>query len=364
MLFREWCAEWRPVGEDTAPANRSRAEAAIARLYREIGERPPRFTWCLSPIAGAWAVGWKSPCLPGLDLPPPRRREFGEPLADRLLTQLRPSIPGVSLRQRIGAERFDRLQSRLEIERGLLVGAEIDRAVINQLLVQRNTAPGPTVQATGHAIVTEIGIGHIGQDVDWICFHQLWHKVIGSSFPPQVSAWIDMWAEAVKSCGWWWPCRDVCVVCERPSVIRTDGGGRLHHRRGPALCFPDGNHFYLWRGTSVPESWIAVPDDIDAMVALTWPNVEQRRAAAEIFGWRRILKAMNPRTVDRDADPEIGELLEVHLPRAGRTRFLKVVCGTGREFVLAVPRQMRTAREANAWTYELTADEYQLEART
>jgi len=35
-----------------------------------------------------------------------------------------------------------------------------------------------------------------------------------------------------------------------------------------------------------------------------------------------------------------------------------------RDFVLSVPRATRTAREANAWTYGLSSDQYQLEVRT
>jgi hypothetical protein len=42
---------------------------------------------------------------------------------------------------------------------------------------------------------------------------------------------------------------------------------------------------------------------------------------------------------------------------------LRVRCGTGREFVLAVPPTVLSAREANAWTYGLSPEEYQLEAR-
>ena len=45
-------------------------------------------------------------------------------------------------------------------------------------------------------------------------------------------------------------------------------------------------------------------------------------------------------------------------------RFLKVRCATGREFVLGVPLEMRTAREANAWTYQLHTDDYPLDVRT
>ena len=80
----------------------------------------------------------------------------------------------------------------------------------------------------------------------------------------------------------------------------------------------------------------------------------------------------------------IGELLEALLPpprefeeyhggfvgrgyapaSPWRARFLRVRCATGRDFVLSVPVAMTTALEANAWTYGMTPEEYQLEVRT
>jgi hypothetical protein len=101
------------------------------------------------------------------------------------------------------------------------------------------------------------------------------------------------------------------------------------------------------------------------MIELTWNNAEERRAAAEIIGWNRVLERLQVRTIDKDRDPHIGELVEVNLPQGrGTARFLKVSCGTGRVFALSVPREMCSALAANAWTYGMTPAEYKLEART
>jgi hypothetical protein len=99
--------------------------------------------------------------------------------------------------------------------------------------------------------------------------------------------------------------------------------------------------------------------------ALTWENMEQRRAACEILGWATILKQLDGRTINKDADPQVGELIEVEIPEVGRERFLKVLCGTGREFALPVPPNMTTALEANCWTYGIEPDALRnLEVRT
>jgi hypothetical protein len=79
----------------------------------------------------------------------------------------------------------------------------------------------------------------------------------------------------------------------------------------------------------------------------------------------RTLEELDAKTIDKDDDPMIGELLEVDIPEIGREKFIRVLCGTGRTFAIPVPPEMRTALEANAWTYGIDPVELsQLEVRT
>jgi hypothetical protein len=172
---------------------------------------------------------------------------------------------------------------------------------------------------------------------------------------------LEQWRAASVSADCWFPFEGWCFMSDKPEV-RFDESGRLHNEKGPAVTYSDGTVVHCWRGIRVPSEWIeGTPDPA---LALTWENVEQRRCLAEILGWSRVLEQLDPVTVDRDDDPEIGELLRVDLPDATGEQFLKVRCGTGRDFVLPVPPNVRTAREANAWTYGLEPDELEPEVRT
>lgn len=138
----------------------------------------------------------------------------------------------------------------------------------------------------------------------------------------------------------------------------------LHNETGPAVVW-NGDKQYWWHGTRVQEQWIEDKDAVDPKLALTWENVEERRALCEILGWERVLSTLSPTTVDTDPDPEIGTLIRVDLPDAPGSQFLKVRCGTGRTFVLPVPENMETALEANAWTFGISPEDLQmLEVRT
>jgi len=162
----------------------------------------------------------------------------------------------------------------------------------------------------------------------------------------------------------WSPFEKICICSDRPTALTVDQDGRLHNETGPAIAYGDGFQLYYWHGTNVPREWIEDKATLEPQMALTWRNVEQRRAAVEIIGWGKILGALHPIIVDADPNPQIGMLLRCDLPDAPKQQFLTVLCGTGREFVLPVPPDVRTARAANAWTYGLNESDYQLEART
>ena len=158
---------------------------------------------------------------------------------------------------------------------------------------------------------------------------------------------------------------EFCIISDRPRVLRVDDQNRPHCEDGPFCAWSDGCELYSWHGSRVPADWIVNRKTLDPKTALTHSNIELRRAAAEIAGWAPVLESCDARVIDTDKDPEIGTLLEVDLPQAPRSRFLRVRCGTGRVFALPVPAEMKTALAANAWTFDIDAKELlKLEVRT
>jgi hypothetical protein len=154
---------------------------------------------------------------------------------------------------------------------------------------------------------------------------------------------------------------EFCIVSDFPEVLRVDDENRPHCEDGPSHRWRDGWSLYHWHGVRVPVEWIEDRAALTARVALTWENVEQRRAACEIVGWARIVDELGGRILDADADPEIGTLLAVTLPGNDEepevpARFLRVKCGTGRDFAICVPETVTTAIEAQAWMLGLPAD--------
>jgi hypothetical protein len=189
-------------------------------------------------------------------------------------------------------------------------------------------------------------------EAGWLSFYSFMKEQVGIKNLEKVAGLV----EVAHTCGWVWVSKNVCVLSEKPIAVRFDDQSRLHSETGPAIEYRDGTVVFAWHGVRIPRQWIENKESLKAEEALTWDNMEQRRAMMEIIGWDKILQKLKAKTIDKDEDPEIGELLEVNIPDVGRERFLRVQCGTGRFFAMPVPPTVKTALEANAWTYDIPSD--------
>lgn len=188
------------------------------------------------------------------------------------------------------------------------------------------------------------------QDASWLSFYDFFQEHFG--IVPKIRGLV----ETAKTCGWIWTFDELAIITDRPTEIKFDDRGLLHNEKGPSITYKDGLEVYSWHGTRVPGKWIK--EGISASEAITWPNIEQRRAACEIIGWAKILDELGAKIIDQDVDPEIGTLLEVDLPDIGKERFIRVQCGTKREFALPVPPTLKTALGAQAWMVGLDEEDF------
>lgn len=149
------------------------------------------------------------------------------------------------------------------------------------------------------------------------------------------------------------------VAIARPEAYR-DPQMRIHREDGPAIRWGK-RVSYWWHGVQVEADWIEHKDKVNPKLALTWENIEQRRALCEILGWDRVLKQLDCKSIHKDS---FGELLQVTLPDAGLTTFVRVKCATGRIFCIPIPNTVKTAKEAVAMSYNVPTKMYDPEVRT
>lgn len=327
--------KWLGLGRCTEPADRQQTEDAIREIYRCVGRDVPKFVWCDGPLscclaASAWDVygdAYKNGVPTAVD-----RDYMKDTIRKALSLQLQPFWSAV----------------HAHLHHALAVGVpsatvRIDRDRFREGAARVNAAAQSSLSHACFAV----------EEGYWISFYEA-ATAFGVTYDPESYQQLKTWSQLARSGGWWLPFASVCFLAERHRIIQFDQDGRLHSETGPALECRDGVRVYSWHGVRIPESWIEEKNKLTAKIALTWENVEQRRCAAEIIGWNKILQELEPIVLDTDPDPMVGILLQVQLPDEDEPRrFLKVQCGTGRDFVLPVDNSCDTALEAQSWMYDV-----------
>ena len=313
--FPEYVDRWIKIGLSTQPADRESANRAIDLAYASAGLSEPRIRlWMPSPFAGAIASAM---------------------LTSKVFNQVR---------DQVGNQVWDQVGDQVEDQVGDQVWSQVWDQVLFQVLDQVRSQVGDQLKnATKNSFGGQLWSSGFCAYVSFFRDVMQWENETLNKF--------KILEDLTKSCGWVWWHTNVLSISDRPLSIHRDEAGRLHGEKGPSIAYRDGWSLYHWHGVSIPENWVKGNPPSPAE-AINWPNIEQRRAACEIVGWSNILNQLDAKVIDSDSDVEIGTLLEVNLPGSGKEKFLKVTCGTGREnIVLPVPRDVKTALEANAWTY-------------
>jgi hypothetical protein len=274
------------------------------------------------------------------------------------------------LRQNAGASTFSPIridveqnaQARVKAQVSPKILEEVYQELVPPIRQQVWAAIGEPVRqmiATNNGILAgrlalECGYGHL--DSDWLAYYQFLAGLGVKGAEP-----LEGIKKLAESCGWWWPYENICFVTGRPVELHRDNRGRLHNEEGMAIRYSDGWGFYAWHGILVPEYVVMLPQPIDLEMIHSEPNVEVRRVLVERFGLDNYLKNGSVKKIHQD---QCGTLYSMNL-RGDEPIFVVHVInstpepdGTYKEYFLRVPPSMMRAREAVAWTFGLSEEEY------
>lgn len=173
--------------------------------------------------------------------------------------------------------------------------------------------------------------------------------------------------DLARSCGGFLPHERVCWLLEKPTAIHFDEEGRLHNERGPAIEYADWGP-YCWHGVVVDRRIVLEPETMTVRDIETEPNLETRRIMLRRFGESRFIEESGAAIIDDD--PSCGILYRKSLPLDEPLQMVKVRNSTAepdgsfRDYLLRVPPNIRTAREAVAWTFRMPVHQYQPRVET
>ena len=154
---------------------------------------------------------------------------------------------------------------------------------------------------------------------------------------------------------------EFCLISERPVRLLVDAQSRPHCGDGPFCAWRDGTALYAWHGTRVPKRVIVAPETLTAADILGERNAEVRRVMIERVGHEKFLQLTGAHPIQADAT---GTLYRIELPGDEPIVLVGVVNstpepdGSYKRYVLRVPPQMTRAREAVAWTFGMSEQDY------
>lgn len=249
--------EWLEQGLSTQPADRKKAEDAIAGLYTRMFRPRPRFQWVDSPHQAIPLVAG----LPTLDRLYERIREprpqGPPPVASDLAmvaSQLRGSLSAgvvhpdpelTPVRKGKHKEPWPELPPLEALDAGVPVGVVLHQGIhtaLHRSLAHGFRRPVRAALAGGRVPVCWYG----QQDAGWVAYYDALHRLGLARYGPDALDHLGLWAALARSCGWWWPGEDVCVVVERPELVLTEPvpgtwHGEVRLRRG-GVRYRDGWH--------------------------------------------------------------------------------------------------------------------------
>ena len=346
-------ARWSAIRRSTAPADRSAAGEGVRLAYHAAGLKPPaRLVWCDSPIALSELAGRAS-------------RADGPNVKSELIHRLRRRVAAL-----VGTRVHKRLQASVEsmvnpIDALVVSAADavIQGAVHeNESLLERFRRSQPlSWSLTFRTLLGRRGFRYMaaGQhDLSWLGPYEYLRNVLGLRAETEPLLGLRQLA---MNAGWLQPHEQTCWLAERPDLLYGDASDRLHNANGPALRFPDGWLVWAWKGVEVPRWMIEQPEKITVESIDGASNVQLRRCMIEIMTPQRYVALGG---ADRVAEDETGILWRKTWLSFDTWTAVEVVNatpepdGTRKHFFLQVPANVRTAREAVAWTYGLGPNTY------
>ncbi|HIA50632.1 MAG TPA: hypothetical protein EYN91_00850 [Candidatus Melainabacteria bacterium] len=381
----------KPVAFNTNAADRRKAEEAVCGVYTSAGLKAPRyFVWFDSPFHGAIAAAmvskgtksvhkqvvtdlknqcsaklWKMIDAKGDKLWWTTVQSKLTPALKRSFATLPQQIRRAVLASFVGHVGPGVDNINLELVWGQLAPPALLSKLVGQLchvLPEEITKPfeefddrpltcGLAISAMGQFAIA--GYGNLDADLPF-------YDITGAAGfrVPEIMPLFHI----ARFGHYWWPFDDVCLMVDRPIRLSVDEEGLLHNPIGCALRYRDGWETFAWHGTFVPDRFLEFGIKKDVTHIFYEPNVEIRRMMLEMYGLEAFIKDSGAKVVQRD---KCGVLYRQHFGDNHEDIVIVHVVnstpepdGTYNNYFLRVPPETKTAREGVAWTFGLTADEY------
>ena len=154
----------------------------------------------------------------------------------------------------------------------------------------------------------------------WFSFYDFIKVELGVKYPN------DDKYEIFKDCqkyGLVYPLENLCIVCQPPTVIKTNAAHQLHCENGPAISYNGKWELYALNGVVMKKEHVMTPaEKIDPVVVMKETNVEVRRELLRKVGIERMLTVLPNKMLDKRGNYELYSI--TLSPTITDARYLKM----------------------------------------
>lgn len=306
--------KWRKIGLSTEPANRPEAEKGVKLAYELAGLKPPqKIIWFDSPYE----------------------------MHTNMTTE---NFVRISVEDLIGASINNWVFSFV----GHQVHVKIANMIWNPLVLSVGKSVGGIVRGSLLNSIGSVKDSLYGNhDAHWLGVCDYLYNEL--SLVNQTKILHGLWRVS-QNASWWLPCKEICFISERHTILNLDNEDRPHCNDGIAIGYPDGWGVYAWHGVSVPEDVIMRPHDITPDKIMNEENAEVSRVMIERYGQDNFIRNGGFTKMQSD---DYGDLYRVEFDNGDEPIVAVHVqdASTDRDYFLYMPPHIQTAHEGVAWTF-------------
>lgn len=347
--------------------NQGRAAKAVARLYRALHMRPPVMHWARSIRSGCAILRDLRPPCPGPVDSKLRRR------ADRAAFRLWDAAVDHYAEQPGGWEALRHRPSFwsqcLDAQLEMQSATSVLRAA-NRSAADRHSSLVRQRRSTESYYGTESGSGWKLPDEHWrmndTCQCALAIEAARRQGTLKAPRCVQIFAKAIVGVliEAYWVCLtdEDAVISQPPLQTRCDAEGRPHCEDGPAIVSAEGYEVYALHGVCASRDAVMNPKRLRIQDIELEPSARTRALLIERYGLARYLRDSGAIVWQKD---DFGELLwkaqhsQAPLVAVRVRNRTPEPDGSLKEYVLRVPPDISTAKEAVAWTFGMEKNEYQ-----
>jgi len=139
-------------------------------------------------------------------------------------------------------------------------------------------------------------------------------------------------------------------------------GSYVEGRKHGLFADRNGSMCYYFRDVLIPSNYFTKPEELEFEDVIQHTNAEVRRVGCELYGFERMLKEKRFKILDEDKERDMM-LLQVSIDDGDPLSLIRVsdaheTAGYRKKYFLCVPPDMKTARQAVAWTFYKDEKDY------